>query len=263
MGLKNDARLKMEMLEKREVPAVIVNQPYDGASLGYVAQDFSDFPSFSSYEFDDFTTTVSYKKIKARAYGTEFGSASANTAVIAEIRTSPDFNVAPVMSSIVGKENATNGDITFSFGKAVLPAGSYWFSAYVVRSFGTGGQWFWHSTQPVTGSESFFHNPGGGFGYGTAPIPGSVIFGAPANMSFLMIGKVGKSSGAEFDFDFKVDSGDAVIQTSQTSESDVRVGITTDSGSEAGAVQDGRIMPKELPGHDLGDDMAIKWGNVL
>jgi hypothetical protein len=263
MGLK-DVRLNMETLEKREVPAIIVHQPYDGASLGYVAQDFADFASFSSYEFDDFSSAKKYKSVKARAYGTEFGSAAANISVHAEIKVGADFNSATVIASSVGKENATNGDITFAF-KGILPVGSFWFTAWVERSFGTGGQWFWHSTQPVTGSESFFHNPGGGFGYGTAPIPGSAIFGVPANMAMTIVGKVTKSDSTAFDF--QLDTGDdelGVIQTTETRNDDVRVGITAQSDTnDVGDVQDGRILAKGRLGNDLGDELAAKWGNVV
>jgi hypothetical protein len=170
----------------------IWKQKYDGSSAGAVAQKFTDFTSFSSYEFDDFTTSINYNVTTLTVPGQEFGTASANIAVTGEI-----WNGLPgsgggsiVMTSTHGKEKA-NGALAINFGSQLLPAGSYWVTAYVTRGFGTGGQWFWDRTlgrHGVNGSQEQFYNPGGGFGFGTQPINGSAIFGTAEDMAFTLKG---------------------------------------------------------------------------
>ena len=101
-----------------------------------------------------------------------------NRAVVGQIFTGlPDKGGILVMSGI-GKEDA-GATLTINFGNQTLQPGSYWITAYVVRASAQagGGQWFWDETTPVTGSEEYFYNPLGGFGFGTASIPGSTVFG--------------------------------------------------------------------------------------
>jgi len=164
----------------------IVNQKYDGSSSGAIAQQFgtASFTSFSAYEFDDFTTTSNFAVKNLKVPGVDFGSSAANVSVIGVISTTPDFS-GTVMTSVKGKEIGTS--LKISFGGQILPAGSYWVTAYVVRPL-SGSQWFWDRTTPVRGSQEQFYNPGGGFGFGTSSIPGSAIFGTPGDMAFKLTG---------------------------------------------------------------------------
>jgi hypothetical protein len=80
---------------------------------------------------------------------------------------------------LVGAGQARADVLVFTNLNIDLAPGTYWISAWVDRPFAGGGQWFWDETTPVTGSEFFIHNPGGGFGFGTSPVPGSVVTGPP------------------------------------------------------------------------------------
>ena len=62
-----------------------------------------------------------------------------------------------------------------------------------------GLQWFWYQTgDPVSGSEAWIQNPGGGFGAGTGANPGSSSgFGFGRNdMAFVIEGDVVPAPGA-------------------------------------------------------------------
>src|SRR5262249_26275676 len=90
----------------------------------------------------------------------------------------------------------SNGSLDINFQSQPLNAGSYWITAFVVRPFLTGGQWFWFRTTPANNSQAFFYNPGGGFGVGTSSIPGSQEFGSAADMAFSLHGTpIGDSPG--------------------------------------------------------------------
>lgn len=175
----------------------IVDQPYDGTSGGRVAQDFGDFPSFSSFEFDDFSTSDDYYVTLLTVPGSEAGDRDENTDVVGEIWTDlPDRGGSLVMSGL-GTEG-DDGSLSIDFSAQLLNAGSYWITAYVARDFtsdndsdgASGGQWFWLATTPVNGSQEQFYNPGGGFGAGTSSIDGEIIFDTPADQAFKLEGRL-------------------------------------------------------------------------
>jgi len=172
----------------------IADQPWDGISYGYVAQDFSDFPSFSSYQFDDVVFSKDYYVETLFAPGSEFGFSGANTDVIGQIWSDLPDKGGVLLAE--GHGTQVGSDLVIDFGGAQVNAGSHWITAWVERSFGAGGQWFWLSTTPVTGSEEYFYNPGGGFGFGTASIPGSVVFGVAHDMAFTLTGTPVPAPGA-------------------------------------------------------------------
>lgn len=166
--------------------AIIVDQsPANG--LGYVAQNFTDL-GFSALQFDDFTTSQAWALTTLTVYGTEMGNSSFNTAVTAEIWSGLPGSGSLVMSTVSGSQVGAN--LNLDFGGQALGAGSYWLTAYVTRSFSGGGQWFWNSFAPVSGSESFLYDPSNYFGYGAAPIAGSLSLHAqiPLDMSFTLNG---------------------------------------------------------------------------
>lgn len=85
-------------------------------------------------------------------------------------------------------EGYPESTLQFDLGGYQLDPGTYWISAWVVRPYTGGSQWYWKRTTPIWGSEEYFHNPGGGFGLGTDPVPGGDVFGEPADMAFLIEG---------------------------------------------------------------------------
>ncbi len=162
---------------------LLVNQPYDGTSIGRISQVFPDQSSFTTYQFDDFTTDDQVGIGRFIAPGFEGGSAAANLAVTGEIWTGlPDQGGTLVMSGN-GAEDAM-GVLTIDFDGQTLDPGSYWITAFVTRNDSAGGQWFWYATTPVTLSEAYLYNPGNGFGLGSASIPGSTAYGQASNMAF-------------------------------------------------------------------------------
>jgi hypothetical protein len=161
---------------------------------GTVAQAFPDFPNFTTYEFDDFTVAAPGWNVKrVTIYGTERSGSNPNLTTTLELRIldAPNASANVIASvSVPGAGHAP--DLVFGDGSTTLftlSPGTYWISAWVVRPFGGGGgQWFWLRNGSSNGSEHYFHNPGGGFGVGTNSIPGSVVFGTPSDLGFLIEG---------------------------------------------------------------------------
>ncbi len=156
------------------------------------SQNFTDSGDFSTYEFDDFLVRdVSWNVTKITIAGVEEGDPTLNTGVKLAITTGADFSL--VTTVFDGVEDDT-GSLVFDNVNSTLGFGAnLWITAWVERPFNPGGQWFWRTAndgQPV-GSEEIFHNPGGGFGQGTAPIPGSTVFGTPADLAFTIEGTIG------------------------------------------------------------------------
>ena len=165
---------------------MIVNQSStDGSNI--ISQVFPDFPTLSTKAFDDFSTAQAYNITALTVFGNEQGLAAANVSVTAEIWSGLPGTGSLVMSSVSGSEVGT--DLSFSFGGQTLAAGNYWITAYVTRSFGGGGgQWFWKTHSPVSGSQAYVSNPGGGFGFGTAPVPISTLGGPSRDLAFILAG---------------------------------------------------------------------------
>ncbi len=161
---------------------------------GAVAQDFPDFPNFATYEFDDFVVSApGWFVTQVTIYGAEQGNAGLTTTLELRILDAPSAN-ANVIASVSIPGAGHSADLVFGDGSSTLftlTPGTYWISAWVVRPFGGGGgQWFWRRNASNNGSEHYFHNPGGGFGYGTNPIPGSTVFGSPSDLGFTIVGSV-------------------------------------------------------------------------
>jgi hypothetical protein len=166
---------------------------------GVVAQEFTDFPNFSSYEFDDFVVGApGWIVTRVTIFGQE-SSINNNPALTQRLELrildAPSAS-ANVIQSVTINLTAGHPPI-LTFGDGVnqlftLNPGTYWISAWVVRPFGGGGgQWFWsrnNTNGPLNGSQHFFHNPGGGFNFGTDPIPGQNVFGTPADLGFTIEG---------------------------------------------------------------------------
>lgn len=180
------------LIGSKQARAVVIwDQP--GTGDGRIAQIFTDAANapFSAFEFDDFNTSIGYFIETLTAYGVENGDPGQNVDIVGEIWNALPgiFGGSIVMTSLSGSENLTTANLTIDFGGQFLPAGNYWVTAYVVRPFDTGDQWFWTTTDTITGNEAYFYNPGGGFGVGTDPIPGSNIhFDGERDMAFTLEG---------------------------------------------------------------------------
>jgi hypothetical protein len=189
---------------------IIWDQPWDGNAGAFIAQDFSDASTLSAFQLDDFTTTQPYYLDRLTAPGFEAGphttsdgkgssngtrlwvdaaeildaaasgqpnEAVKNNSVVAEIWEGlpGSFGGHKVMGSVSGGEEMKTGTLVINFGGQRLPPGQYWVSVYVVRPLSAGGQWFWLSTEKVTGSEHQFYTPGKGYGMGKDPVPASQV----------------------------------------------------------------------------------------
>jgi hypothetical protein len=156
------------------------------------SQTFMDAADFSTYEFDDFVVgDTGWTVSKITIAGFEQGDPTVNTGVKLAIITGADHNLAT--TTYDGVEDETGSLVFDNLSIALDPGATLWITAWVERSFDPGGQWFWSTANdgnPV-GSEEIFHNPGGGFGSGTDPIPGSMVFGAPADLAFTIEGTKG------------------------------------------------------------------------
>jgi MYXO-CTERM domain-containing protein len=171
------------------VRSAIVDQQPGASGNGLISQSFPDFPNFSTLGFDDFTLSNAYNLTSLTVYGVELGLPSANVNVVYAIvdiaSSSPNTIYA------IGTGTQVGQNLEFDLTGVTLGAGTYWLTAWVERPFGTGGQWFWAQSDTTNGSEAFFHNPGGGFGLGTNPFPGSVLTGGiPTDLAFTLSGDV-------------------------------------------------------------------------
>jgi hypothetical protein len=171
---------------------VLYGQDPSADSTTATSQTITDFPTFSAYQFDDFVVPdAGWTVTKVTIPGVEQGDPSFNTAVKLAITTVADFT--QVTTTYDGVEDAM-GNLVFDGLNINLAAGTYWISAWVERSFADGGQWFWlraNEDSGVVGSEEYFHNPGGDYGYGTDPIPGSMVYGIPGDLAFTIEGTTG------------------------------------------------------------------------
>ena len=195
------------------VAEVIVEQPYDGSSEARTSQDLPDFPDFSVYQLDDFTTDQDWLVGSLTVPGDDVGWPPDNYDVIAEIWSDlpEDPNCATsgqLVMSVQGSEDPATYVLTFDFGGQLLPAGSYWLRVYVVRDFGDHGSWSWYSTTPVNDSEAYYYNPGEGHGYGPCPIPGSERYGQARDMVFTLEGTPAGGCVGDVDGDGDTDHGD-------------------------------------------------------
>jgi hypothetical protein len=161
----------------------IVNQ-HSSSGGDVSSQLFPDETSVSKFAFDDFVTTRANSLTSLAVYGAEGGGSepSQNVAVTAEI-----WNGLPGTGSIVHSFSGTedgSGNLDFNLGGYVLPAGSYWLSAYVTRPLNPGGQWFWRLYTPVNGAQAELYSPG----EASTPSPIGDLFGVPFDLQFTLSG---------------------------------------------------------------------------
>lgn len=162
---------------------VIVDQSSGQTGQYTPSQQFTDVPAYTSCGFDDFTINSSVTLGALTAFGRTTGNASSNLGVVAAIYSAPDLTTTPLLSTSGTQSGA---DLFFDFGGAPLAAGTYWLCTYIIRP-NSAGVWMWKLRQGITNSQGMWHNPGGGFGYGTSPVPlGDVL--EQADLAFILSG---------------------------------------------------------------------------
>lgn len=144
-------------------------------------------PSFDIFCWDDFQITTATTITSATFYGVELGLSSQNVVVQMAIGTSPNI----LFISAIANGTQVGNDLVFSGLNINLPPGQYYVTAYVVRSFGSGGQWTWKQTMFSNANgnalgQAYVHNPGGGFGWGSNPVPVSTVTGFQRQMAMLI-----------------------------------------------------------------------------
>lgn len=189
---------------------IIVEQP-DLGENGYASQDFPDLPTYTCSVFDDFTITQSYNLTSLRVYGENGieGGEFQNTDVRLRIFSEANLQAAPI-ATVSGVE--IGGTLAWNLTGITLGPGTYWLSAQVVRSYSDGGQWYWRVSDTTNGAHAMWHNPGGGFGYGTDPVSTSVLGSeqydmamrlegdavpAPAVLALMMVGGLARRHSRE------------------------------------------------------------------
>jgi hypothetical protein len=183
-------------LTSKAEASILWDQSNNLGTIAVVAQEFTDIPNYSSYEFDDFVVGApGWIVTRVTIFGQEDVEIPNNPALTQRLELrildAPSASANVIQSVTINLTAGHPPDLTFGNGVNqlfTLNPGIYWISAWVVRPFGGGGQWFWRRNNTLNGSEHFFHNPGGGFGYGTNPIPGSTVFGSQADLGFRIEG---------------------------------------------------------------------------
>jgi hypothetical protein len=183
-------------LTSKAEASILWDQSNNLGTIAVAAQEFTDIPNYSSYEFDDFVVGApGWIVTRVTIFGQEDVEIANNPALTQRLELrildAPSASANVIQSVTINLTAGHPPDLTFGNGVSplfTLNPGTYWISAWVVRPFSDGGQWFWRRNNTLNGSEHFFHNPGGGFGYGTNPIPGRDVFYTPADLGFTIEG---------------------------------------------------------------------------
>ena len=157
---------------------VLVDQSSGQTGAGAGSKYATDNVPLSAALIGDFTIGSTTAITQMTAFGAVWPTTTTFPDVRAAIHPAPDWRTTPIL--ITGGVHMADGSLSFDFGGAQLPAGTYWVTAYVVDSI-SGPDWYWKIRYPVTGSWAMWHNPGDIWGYGGDPVSLMTIFeGGPA-----------------------------------------------------------------------------------
>lgn len=193
---------------------------FDGNLAATVDQNFNDFPSFSTFQVDDFTTggqTWNVSKITTyytKRDGIGFWNNSINQGSVQVYSKSgslplngdvaPEYSVPITLTDGGGYWIATAD----TSGIAELQGinGDYWVGLTPTAAFGQYGQEFHLQLQNFYGENAAIRNPGGGFGLGANWVSNTAIGGfemayklegdvVPAPGAFALLGLGGLAAG--------------------------------------------------------------------
>ncbi len=170
---------------------VLWNQAPDTLANAYIDQEFTDYPTYSTYQVHDIVVPASGWTIQKITTYFINGATPGNWSTVTQGR----LNVFPKSGSLPGAGNdpaagtaypvtivnPATGTCEVSMGglNIVLPAGQYWVGFTPMTTFATTGQKFLCQTTGIQGDMSAVRNPGGAFGFGTNWTTGAV-FSPPA-----------------------------------------------------------------------------------
>lgn len=125
--------------------AFIVDQPAT-AGIGLVSTAYTLTPLSSMLEIDSFSTVAPYRLRTLTAFSSSDG-AGAPISVSASIYAGgpPGGPGATLITTAFGSLDAVH-DIVVDFGGAILPAGTYYLTASVLRRLPSDGIWYWNTT---------------------------------------------------------------------------------------------------------------------
>jgi hypothetical protein len=175
------------------VPASAVTlweQAVNTAGAGYVNQEFSDFPTFSTYSVVDVNTgpgwiinSISIYVSLTDPAGWLQNVTQANLSIFDKVGALPTSGnnppTGPLVNITTSLFQGTTYIVTASGLNLAVGPGDKWIGLTPVAPFGTSGQAFWTEALTVVGNGNAFRNPGGGFNFGTDWV-NSTAFGATA-----------------------------------------------------------------------------------
>lgn len=168
-------------------PALVSQWPGEQYTL---AQDFADIgiPQFSIKHWDDFTLATQARLTTGQAFFRPLDwTGFPHVGFLVEIADAPGGAEAGANVLLAQVTSGAAGLVTWDFGGATLPPGTYWVSVQALGGFGSYGMvhWFRANTGGPLGSEHYSHNPGGAHGFGPDPVPASTWLGTPADLALI------------------------------------------------------------------------------
>jgi hypothetical protein len=192
------------------VNAILLDQPLSATNTNaYVDQEFSDFPTYSSYLADDFVVPAGGWQISAifvpgsgwNGFTTILNATMLHVEIYADAAGLPagyPGGAAPVWALAAAPTDTqftiTAGSNGYPSNVLVTPTvqptltpGTYWLVFYPSMAF-TSGQYGRQNADTTNGAATLFINPGGGFGFGTTWQSPSVIGMTQPDLAFRIEG---------------------------------------------------------------------------
>lgn len=195
-GVSEDCNLNTipDDCELAENLAVVEQLPQGSDSTYATNFDDAGLSEYNIKQWDDFTLAEATTLSGGIAYFEPPNwTGFSNVQFLIEIADAPGGAEAGanVIFSATGYGQPGSGAVNWDFGLTTFPAGTYWLSVQAQGGYLQYGLAYWLRTNYglPAGSEHYFHNPGGGFGVGTLPIPASqtAYHSVPADMAFRLV----------------------------------------------------------------------------
>lgn len=173
---------------------VFWDQPPDPNANAYIDQEFSDFPTYSSYQVHDIVVAPpgwgSWWGLRITTWYVN-GPTPGDWSTVTHGR----FNLFPKTGSLpgAGYDPSSGTVVPVTITNPIsgvcelqttidlfLAPGEYWIGVTPMTTFLVHGQKFHCQTTNIVGAQSSLRNPGGSFGYGTEWFP-TAWFGATAD----------------------------------------------------------------------------------